>query len=162
MINVRGHENEPSSPNVECQLQNSALFSLVDFFVVRVRPAHDGKAREHGVAVFAALKIVVVAEDARHAGEFRQFGRQIAPRGALDAFVHFLQRHDVRARAFDQLGDAQQVNFAIQSLGVMDVVSHHPERMALALFRSRLASGPQGCGTEKHRQAWERGAKCCS
>ena len=78
---------------------------------MRVGLHENRKTRQHRVAVFAALKVKVIAEITRQVRQCRQFRRQVAFVGARHAFVHFLQRHDVRLFVVDGLGSAQQVNF---------------------------------------------------
>ncbi len=95
--------------------------------VVTVGERQNREAREDGVAVFAALEIEVVAKNARHAGEFGEFDREVAAVGAFDAFVYLLQGDDVSFFAFDECSDARQVDPFVEAFTVMDVVGHHAE-----------------------------------
>ena len=70
---------------------------------MRIGRARDGKARQHGITVLAALVMEIVAENAGHARKRSQFCRQITPRSARHSFVHFLQGDDVRLLAFDHV-----------------------------------------------------------
>jgi hypothetical protein len=70
----------------------------------------------------------VLVEVGGQSGQLRQFRRQVAPLGALHAALDFLQSDQVRLRVENHAGDPFDVQFAVDTFGVMDVVRHHAHR----------------------------------
>ncbi len=87
---MRVHEQHLAAPDIEHQLQDTALFAWPQHLVVGIFRALDREARQHGIPIFAALVGNVFCEVHVHAGELREFGRQVTAAGANSAAVDFL------------------------------------------------------------------------
>ena len=128
-VEVGVHKENLAALHIEHELLHAALFAVGEGFEVGVLCAFDREAGEHGVAVFAALVGDVFLEVNRHVREFCELGGQIALLRALDAAINFLQADDVDLGVEDDLRDALEIEFPVESLAVVDVVGHHAERL---------------------------------
>jgi len=101
----------------------------------------DGKPREDGFAVAAALVGHRLAESAVHLAELAEKRRLIDARGSLGAVVDLLQGDEVRRQIVDDLCQTLVVELLVHRFAVMDVVGQHAKRSrTLGLDRSRLAA----------------------
>ncbi len=85
----------------------------------------DGQAGEDGVSIESALVGDGGARDGLEPGEMGEFEELIDAEGTFCADVDFLQRDQIGLDGLDDRRDTGQVNLAVGSFTVVDVVAEN-------------------------------------
>ena len=101
----------------------------------------DRKSGEDGIAIIAALERNVLLEDHLHSCQPRQLCWLINLVGPAGISIDFLKRHQVRLDRFDHAANSWQVENAVDSLAMMNVVAEYPDSEWLS--GSKLQSGEE-------------------
>jgi hypothetical protein len=110
----------------------------------------QGESREYGQAVFAFLIAHAFSEGMVHIEHAAKFRGEVDATAALDVYIHFLQRDEVRPDTAEDPGNAPKVETTIHALAVMDVIGRHAQRGRLVRF-SRLS---ESSGHQRHPQQY--------